>query len=123
MIYVESAIADKYSSIMGLGELPKEYNKAIHGPYDPAVFYGKKDVPLGEVKLQELPKWFSRRNMSPESIGRAMSRAYWRWNHKYCLPKYCGMTPFLQTAAGFSALFYLMNYSSISHHRNQKYHW
>merc|ERR1712098_114905 len=79
--------------------------------------YGKKDVPLGEVKLQELPKWFSRRNMSPESIGRAMSRAYWRWNHKYCLPKYCGMTPFLQTAAGFSALFYLMNYSSISHHR------
>ena len=31
---------------MGLGELPKEYNKAVHGPYDPAVFYGKKDVPL-----------------------------------------------------------------------------
>ena len=34
---------------MGLGELPKAYNKAIHGPYDPAVFYGKKDVPLGQV--------------------------------------------------------------------------
>ena len=103
--------------MMGLGELPKEYNKAVHGPYDPAVFYGKKDVPLGEVKLQELPKWFSRRNMSPEGIGRAMSRAYWRWNHKYCLPKYCGMTPFLQTAAGFSALFYLLNYSGISSHK------
>ena len=34
---------------MTLGELPKEYNKAIHGPYDPAVFYGKKDTPLGQV--------------------------------------------------------------------------
>lgn len=19
-----------------------------------------------------------------------------RWNHKYCLPKYCGITPFVQ---------------------------
>ena len=34
---------------MGLGELPKEYSKAIHGPYDPSVFYGKKDTPLGQV--------------------------------------------------------------------------
>ena len=33
-----------------LGQLPKEYNKAVHGPYDPAVFYGKKDVPLGQVE-------------------------------------------------------------------------
>ena len=23
-------------------------------------------------------------------------RAYWRWNHKYQLPKYCGITPMLQ---------------------------
>jgi hypothetical protein len=35
--------------MLGLGELPKEYNKAVHGPYDPAVFYGKKDVPLSQV--------------------------------------------------------------------------
>ena len=27
----------------GLGELPKEYNKAVHGPYDPAMFYGKSE--------------------------------------------------------------------------------
>ena len=38
---------------MGLGELPKEYNKAVHGRYDPAVFYGKKDVPLGQVNLKK----------------------------------------------------------------------
>ena len=25
--------------------------QAVHGPYDPAVFYGKKDLPLREVNL------------------------------------------------------------------------
>ena len=28
----------------GLGELPKEYNKAVHGPYDPAMYYGKREL-------------------------------------------------------------------------------
>ena len=53
---------------MVFGNLPPEYNKvrllklwvmvklkcyaaqAVHGPYDPAVFYGKKDLPLREVR-------------------------------------------------------------------------
>eukprot|EP00090_Calanus_glacialis_P004909 TRINITY_DN136_c0_g1_i1.p1 TRINITY_DN136_c0_g1~~TRINITY_DN136_c0_g1_i1.p1 ORF type:complete len:109 (-),score=22.64 TRINITY_DN136_c0_g1_i1:262-588(-) len=108
---------------MVLGELPKEYIKSVHGPYDPAIFYGKKDAPMGQVKLAELPAWLARRNPSPVAIGRAMSRAYWRWNHKYALPKYCGLTPLIQMTVGLSAAFYLMNYSKISHHRNQKYHW
>ena len=50
-------------------------------------------------------------------------RAYWRWNHKYCLPKNCGVTPFVQCAVGWSALFYLINYPNISAHKNMKYHW
>ena len=25
--------------------------QAVHGPYDPAVFYGKKDLPLREVNF------------------------------------------------------------------------
>ena len=62
-----------------VGELPKAYNKAVHGPYDPAIFYGKRDVPLGQVKLQDVPSWFSRRNLSPTAMGQAMSRAYWRY--------------------------------------------
>ena len=32
-----------------LGQLPPGYNKAIHGPYDPAVYYGKPDLPLSQV--------------------------------------------------------------------------
>ena len=29
-------------------------------------------------------------------------RAYWRWNHKYALPKYCGLTPVLQVCSLFN---------------------
>ena len=66
-------------------------------------------------------------------------RAYWRWNHKYQLPKYCGITPMLQVCfttidrevlifelqltAGSMLFFYLINYNSLQHHRNKKYHW
>ena len=28
--------------MFGLGELPKEYNPKVHGPYDPAVYYGPR---------------------------------------------------------------------------------
>ncbi|XP_023328911.1 putative ATP synthase subunit f, mitochondrial [Eurytemora carolleeae] len=109
--------------MLGLGQLPKEYNKAVHGPYDPAIFYGKKDTPLSQVKLYQLPAWLARRNPSPVAMGRAVSRAYWRWNHKYVLPKYSGITPVLQLTVAWSALFYCLNYSGISHHTNAKYHW
>lgn len=29
---------------MGLGEYPAEYNPKVHGPYDPARYYGKGKV-------------------------------------------------------------------------------
>merc|ERR1712029_1282309 len=77
------------SKMFGLGELPKEYKPKVHGPYDPAIYYGPKDKAFGNVKISELPGWLGRRGMySPVGIGRAMSRAYWRWNFKYMLPKY-----------------------------------
>merc|ERR1712179_98198 len=87
------------------------------------IYYGKKDTPLADVKLKQLGEWFGRRNKGPVSMVRAVSRAYWRWNHKYALPKHCGITPLLQMTVGLSAAFYLINYSGISHHRNKKYHW
>ena len=37
--------------------------QAVHGPYDPAVFYGKKDLPLREVisigKILKMKPWES----------------------------------------------------------------
>ena len=42
---------------------------------------------FGDVKLGELPGWLASRNKTPTGVGRAISRAYWRWNHKYAQPK------------------------------------
>ena len=75
-----------------LGNLPSGYNKAVHGPYDPAVFYGKPDLPLSQVivfrhyfssfdfpsvqvKVYQLPAWLARRQFyNPIAYGRALSR-------------------------------------------------
>lgn len=39
---------------MGFGEYPAEYNRAVHGTYDPARYYGKgknnKIVPISRQK-------------------------------------------------------------------------
>jgi F-type H+-transporting ATPase subunit f len=110
-------------TMMGLGELPKEYSSKVHGPYDPAIFYGKKDSPLAQTKLGELPAWMSRRSMNPVAMGRAISRGWWRYQHKYIFPKYCGLTPVVHYIVGISTLFYCLNYKKYSHHRNKKYHW
>ena len=49
--------------------------QAVHGPYDPAVFYGKKDLKLSQVKIYELPLWLMRRQFyNPIAYGRCMSR-------------------------------------------------
>ena len=63
------------SKMFGLGQLPPGYDKAVHGPYDPAVFYGKKDLPLSQVKVYQLPAWLARRQFyNPIAWGRACSR-------------------------------------------------
>merc|ERR1711972_544778 len=107
----------------GIGELPKEYNIKVHGPYDPATYYGPKDTPLGQVKVKELPGWLARRGKSPIAIGRALSRAHWRWAHKYWLPVRSGVAGPIQLAMGLSVFFYFLNYPKMLHHRNWKHHW
>lgn len=39
---------------MAIGDYPVEYNPKVHGPYDPARFYGKPDTPFSQVKLGEV---------------------------------------------------------------------
>merc|ERR1712080_115673 len=121
--YILVRSSSDITKMFGLGELPKEYNPKVHGPYDPAVYYGPRDKAFGEVKLGELPGWLSRRNKSPIAMGRAVSRAYWRWNFKYVLPKYTGLAPGIQLVVGWSAFFYFLNYRKYWDHRNYKHQW
>nr|CAH7753713.1 unnamed protein product [Callosobruchus chinensis] len=107
---------------MAFGDYPAEYDPKIHGVYDPARYYGKPDTPLGQVKLSEIGAWISRRNKTPSSISGAISRAYWRWQHKYVQPKKAGIAPFFHVVFGCMTFFYVINYGKLKHHRNYKYH-
>ncbi|XP_065580322.1 putative ATP synthase subunit f, mitochondrial [Artemia franciscana] len=108
---------------MGFGDYPAEYNPKVHGPYDPARFYGKADVPLGQVKLGELSQWLGRRNKNPQAVAAAVSRGWWRWQHKYVLPRKGGIAPYIQLIVGCSIFFYAINYGKMVAHRQRKYHW
>ncbi|XP_046740774.1 putative ATP synthase subunit f, mitochondrial isoform X1 [Diprion similis] len=107
---------------MGFGDYPAEYNRSIHGPYDPARYYGKPDTPFGQVKLNELIPWLGRRNKSPRAMVAAVSRAWWHWQHKYVHVKRGGIAPFFQLTAGAMLWFYVINYQKYKNHRNYKYH-
>ncbi|XP_023223060.1 putative ATP synthase subunit f, mitochondrial [Centruroides sculpturatus] len=108
---------------MGFGDYPPEYNPKVHGPYDPARYYGKPDIPFGEVKLNEMGSWISRRNKSPPAIMGLFSRAFWRWQHKYIQPKRGGVAPAVQGIVGIMILFFCLNYGKLRQHRLYKYHW
>ncbi|XP_066592346.1 putative ATP synthase subunit f, mitochondrial [Prorops nasuta] len=107
---------------MAIGDYPIQYDRKVHGPYDPARYYGKPDTPFADVKLGELFSWISRREKSPSSVAGLFSRAYWRWSHKYIQPRNSGMAYVWQLGIGLSALFYCFNYKKLKHHRNYKYH-
>ncbi|KAH1015973.1 hypothetical protein HUJ04_007272 [Dendroctonus ponderosae] len=98
---------------LNFGQYPIEYDPKIHGPYDPARFYGKPDTPFGQLKLSEVGSWLGRRDKSPRAVVGAISRAYWRWQHKYVQPKRAGIAPFLQVVVGCMGIFYVFNYDKI----------
>ncbi|KAG8269696.1 ATP synthase subunit f [Homalodisca vitripennis] len=59
---------------MAFGDYPADYNPKVHGPYDPARYYGKADTPLAQVKLGEFGQWLMRRNKSPQAMVACGSR-------------------------------------------------
>ncbi|XP_076280583.1 ATP synthase, subunit F [Lasioglossum baleicum] len=107
---------------MNIGLYPKGYDRSVHGPYDPARYYGKPDTPLGEVKLGELTKWIGRREIGFRPFAGLCSRAFWRWQHKYIHPLKSGFAPVMQVAIAGSITFYIMNYLRLRGHRKYKYH-
>ncbi|XP_046661017.1 putative ATP synthase subunit f, mitochondrial [Homalodisca vitripennis] len=107
---------------MAFGDYPADYNPKVHGPYDPARYYGKADTPLAQVKLGEFGQWLMRRNKSPQAMVACGSRAFWRWQHKYCQAKRAGIAPFLQVSVAMMATFYYLNYYTMRAHRTMKYH-
>lgn len=108
--------------IDNIGDYPCEYNPKVHGPYNPARFYGTPDMPFSQLKLCEVTDWVKRRNKSPKSIAGLFSRAYWRWSHQYVQPKRSTAAPLIHYIAGMMIIFYIMNYGKIIRERHYKYH-
>ncbi|EEB11001.1 ATP synthase f chain [Pediculus humanus corporis] len=104
------------------GEYPPEFNKAVHGYYDPSRYYGKPDTPFTEVKLKDLSSWFSRRQKTPRACLNALNRAYWRFNWHWLLPKKPGYAGFLQMYFGFFLVNYLFSYKALQKHQRYRYH-
>ncbi|KAG7202454.1 hypothetical protein KM043_018753 [Ampulex compressa] len=107
---------------MGFGDYPVEYDPAKHGPYNPSRYYGTPDTKFFDLKLKDIPAWFSRREKTPQKVAELASRAYWRWQWKYTLPKKSGIAPFFQIAVSGMIISYIINYRRIRGHRNYKYH-
>merc|ERR1711915_180950 len=105
------------------GEYPKEYIKAVHGPYHPMVYYGKKDTPLSQVKLKDMFAYIGRRNKSPSAMQACLSRALQRWSHYHHQPVNCGLQGILQVAVGAMIISYCLNWNKYRHHRNYKHQW
>ncbi|XP_046916775.2 ATP synthase, subunit F [Dermatophagoides farinae] len=107
------------------GNYPAEYNRAIHGPYVPTRYYGPRDTPLSEVKVNEMVSWLNRRNVHPFAIWQAMGRAYYRFTHRFVEPRYASPVRFFfQVITMSSIFFYMLNYpKNLRHHKQAKYHW
>merc|ERR1712198_70231 len=119
----EEAEGENFKMPLGIGQYPAEYNAKIHGPYNPARFYGKPDTPFGEVKIGELAKWIGRRDFNPLSMVRAVGRGYQGWAQKWLLVKRPGFAPVGQFCMGMCIFWYLQQYNFLKYHRHVKYHW
>ncbi|KAK3575849.1 hypothetical protein CHS0354_008031 [Potamilus streckersoni] len=102
-----------------IGCYPVEYNPKVHGPYSPARYYGPRDIPFSEVKLQDVPAWISRRKFNPI---RTVNRAYWRWVFKYGDVKKGGFSWIMQLAFFMAAGSYMLRYNQHKYERHAKYH-
>lgn len=97
----------------GWGCYPAGYNRAVHGPYDPARYYGPPDTKLAETKVSELGKWIGRRDKTPRAFTAMWSRFVFRWYDKFINPRNSGVAPYIQFIVGLSTLYYIGQYNSL----------
>lgn len=107
------------------GNYPKEYNRAVHGPYYPWKNYGPQDTPFYDVKLGEMKSWLARRNKTPQAITSALSRTIWYWHWKWADTRYGAFSkPVFQMFVCCSFVSMLLIYNKVLRpHRTHKYHW
>ncbi|BFZ02830.1 hypothetical protein BsWGS_05869 [Bradybaena similaris] len=104
------------------GKYPKEYNPKVHGPYLPGRYYGKPDVPFGDVKIGDLGSWISRRSLRPANIWGAIHRSYWNWSGRWINARTPAFAGYAQMIMLLSAYSFFALYKDRSYHKHCKYH-
>lgn len=113
---------DNYCPVFG--NYPKEYNRAVHGTYQPWVNYGPKDTPFGDVKLGEFKTWFARRQKTPAAAVAVASRWFHNFDRRWLDTKYGSMSKgFFQVIVMSCTMSLLLSYGYYKAERNHKYHW
>jgi hypothetical protein len=108
----------------GLGQLPQGYSRKIHGPYNPAVYYGKAHTHFADVKVIQLPGWLLQRSYNPINMWRVLSRGYHKWLQHSYLPKTATLQWPIQFAVGSMTFSYLLNYyQHHACHKRYKHRW
>ncbi|KAI8494804.1 ATP biosynthetic process [Branchiostoma belcheri] len=74
----------------------------------------KKDLPLWDVKLGELPKWVGRRDISPTGVYFAFKRAELKFHNKYVHVRRGGIAPYAMMLTGYCILSYIWSYDHLS---------
>lgn len=106
------------------GNYPKEYNRAVHGPYYPHVNYGVRDTHFSEVKLGNFKEWFAKRNKTPSGIIAAVSRTSFLWTRKWLDTRHGPVSKGLLQWIFLLSFFNMFPmYGLLKQHRSHKYHW
>lgn len=108
------------------GNYPKEYNRAVHGPFYPWVDYrsGPKDIPFKDVKLGDLKAWIGRRDKTPQAITSAFSRNVHLYSYKWIETRFGSFSKPLFHVIILSCTYSMLSlYGYLKLHRNHKYHW
>ena len=108
--------------LFGIGEYPPEFNPKVHGPYDPARYYGKPDKAFTQLKINEILPWIKRRDYNPVAVARGMGRGFWRWQQTWVMPKKAGGAGLIQAMMIMSFYYYINQYPHLKYHRHCKYH-
>lgn len=108
------------------GNLPKEYDKAVHGPFYAWRDYRNKpkDLDFKDVKLGEMRAWLARREKTPTAVIQTISRYANLYSFKWVDTKFGSFSKsFLQVGIMMSFCSMISLYGYLRHHRAHKYHW
>jgi len=104
-------------------EYPKDFNPRVHGAYLPYMYYGKAETPFSQLKIKEIPGWFTRRNKTPMDAYQLGLRTFWRWYRAYGDCKKPNLIWVIQPFILFSLInFFTTAIPERKHHKWAKYH-